>query len=224
MSSAPSERHLEDWIVANMSRFGTAYDEAFELPEKVTRNWHWLNETTAIEPFYSAIVARQQPFPFGRADLIATNRFYIAAVELKVGPITSETVAQCIRYMHELKQIWGETLFATHDLPEAERDQYDYNPTVHMAVMSYPQGEISGMVVGRTIADPNLLVVCAAADIQVVTYDWNGLEYTFDLHESLLERYHTQHYKRHVNGALGQAMRTVMRNKRNWQLFGGGND
>lgn len=90
MAKAPSEKHLEDWIVAN--------------PDVLT----------FYEGLPVQIIGRQVNLPSGRADIIARCGINLLVVELKKGEVDQATVVQVMRYMHDLKHIW---YMATEYLP-----------------------------------------------------------------------------------------------------------
>ena len=80
---APSEKHLEDWIVANA------------MPEFYSPH-----------PFYKTLVARQLPLIHGITDLIYTNDTNIYIVELKKGRLDADALTQVLRYKGDLKRMW----------------------------------------------------------------------------------------------------------------------
>lgn len=79
---APSEKHLEDWIVANLSLFG---------------------EDARIN--IRRLVARQPQFPSGRPDLILAIQGSVSVVELKKDRADGRAVAQVLRYLGDIRMI-----------------------------------------------------------------------------------------------------------------------
>lgn len=82
---APSEKHLEDWIVQN------------GMPE--------------IAPqceFYHQLIARQLPLPDGVADLVylSGSKMRIEVVELKKGALDESAIAQVLRYKANIDALW----------------------------------------------------------------------------------------------------------------------
>src|SRR5690554_595983 len=129
---APSEKHLEDWIVAN--------------PEKVLPNSKWSLRDYATESAIGTILARQPRLPSGRPDLITRTYHSIQVVEIKRGPIQSETITQCLRYMHDIQHIAMTVEIANIGNP-AFKYAKDYDAIA------------SGIVIGSDLPDENLLIV-----------------------------------------------------------------
>lgn len=103
---APTERHLEDWIVQHAP---------LALP-------------------YSTILQRQLALPSGIADLLVVRKHYLSVVELKKGRIDADCIAQTLRYMGDLFGLYEEVagrLFSRQLLTRAEFDAtYSYLPHV----------------------------------------------------------------------------------------------
>lgn len=205
---APSEKHLEDWIVNNLPYFGEQSEPDY-FPDYYLEGLPRVGNEVVF-PFIVRIIKRQMRFPFGIADLIARVSNGIAAVEIKKGLITADTVIQCLRYMHELRNIWNANFFYVCSQFDGEaRNHYLYPLQHDPFVSSYPSNEISGMVVGHGVADSNLLLVCNVCQIQVVTYKYDGNGYIFT-HEQFSSYEEDQSYNDYVIGALGEAMREIM--------------
>ncbi len=75
---APSEKHLEDWIVDN-------YPSAF--------------------PHGGHIVGRQLATPAGRIDILSFGTHFVDVIELKRGPIDGAALFQVLRYMRVLTSV-----------------------------------------------------------------------------------------------------------------------
>lgn len=98
---APTENHLEDWIVANLSTFG----QRTELPAR-------------------RIVARQYECQTGYADLILACHASLAVVELKKGEIDLKAIGQVLKYTGLLYGAF-ETMFCWY----VEQEIYQFDIT-----------------------------------------------------------------------------------------------
>lgn len=204
---APSEKHLENWIVDHIKQFGDIWEDAIDAPEYAYEGMIWLNETDVIAPFFSQILARQLHLPSGIPDIIAANHNHVAVVELKKGAITYETVGQCLRYMYDLREIYFEIFF------EELQGGLDYQPLIHIENKSeYPDEAITGMIVGSHLEDKNIPLICTQCDIKVVTYDFDGGEYWFE-HQLVASKGTTQDYQDYTLGTIGQAIRNVLKSR-----------
>lgn len=191
MGLAPSEKHLEDWIVNNFNSFAEELDgEHYQ--------------------FYDRIINRQLMLPHGISDLICTDGGSIGVVELKKGNLTCDVLGQCLRYIHDLKQIFYWVMNDVRELSNPDRESYLYTGYKCYEVSSqYPiYKELHGMIVGHNIEDKHLLTIANACDIRVVTYEFNANHYEFVLHDNL----HTsiEQYESYIDQPLGIAMREVM--------------
>ena len=179
---APSEKHLEDWIVANPKKF---------LPN------HWLNQDrVTTSPFIEYIVARQVGLPYGIADLFVKARQSTYVIELKKGVIDAASIAQCLRYMecfNRIRMIVHIDLW--HDSP-GFRKPYE--------------NDTRGMIVGNSIADKHIPFICESLGIVPVYYDYIDGSYVFspEYHWTLTDDH--EHYKDRADGAIGDAMRQEM--------------
>lgn len=101
---APSERHLEDWLVNNPQKI-------FDFSDEHPSSLQW--------------VARQLNLPSGRADLIGyEGGGDLAVFELKKGAIDSDTLAQCLRYMRDIDKIGEFALAQIRNLVETPELEY----------------------------------------------------------------------------------------------------
>lgn len=208
---APSEKHLEDWIVANFSRFGALVEQEL-VPEYWRESFYHPDDTYYVETFFNQLIARQYPLPSGRPDLIATTHKSVVAVEIKKGPVTYETLGQCLRYIYELKEVFYWTFFDVRSSDNPDCEAYEYSPMFQLETTEYPDTEIYGMVVGHGVSDKNIPIVAAACNIKVVTYEFNADEYLFT-HEMADTRKPIDDYKWHINTPIGQAIRLTMLNR-----------
>lgn len=160
---APSETHLEDWIVGNLPLFGSYYE---------------FDEASGISQFVRRLIARQLRLPSGRADLVGLTHIALPSVtiiEIKRDEINEKTVAQCLRYMRDLQDIFFHT---QHEWSMGRADRaYDAESVVYCRNGWLP--EISGMVVGHRLANENVAIACEACGILPVVYDFNDGGYTF---------------------------------------------
>ena len=187
---APSEKHLEDWIVANPEKFGVLGDyRYFSLAE--------------------FIIKRQSRLPHGIPDLIVKSPYHsITVVELKRDSINSDTVAQCLRYMCDLQGIFAmATVVASQD----RGIEYSRDATFDVGELR----EISGVVVGDSMPDRNLIAVCNMANIAPVIYEFDGENYTFTF--AGFQIYNLMdlcsQYLDWANGSLGGAMIALMQER-----------
>jgi hypothetical protein len=207
---APSEKHLEDWIVANPDKVYARLDDP---------NEYW----DGTVDFISRIVKRQCNLPSGRCDLIALatgmRDYSLAAIELKRDALDTKTVAQCLRYIRDLKEIFLKVRYpGLSNIPHAE-------PVLHYAKhdmcdnLLANNSEISGLIIGYDVPDENLLVACECADIQVLTYDYSEGDYSFDLYGTGDYIARAEVYENFAYGAIGDAMRSVIKNRYEREQF-----
>jgi hypothetical protein len=166
---APSEKHLEDWIVNNLDYFGDAFDKNVYglLP---IEDPLWINSDEYTYPFFSHVLKRQARFPFGIADLITTDGDSICAVELKAGAVDGETIAQVLRYMHALRHIYSRVSEQEHYANPDVAAHYDYWGSL---VVESGAHVIRGVVVGNGIKDRKILSLSPLLGIDIVVYDYD---------------------------------------------------
>lgn len=207
---APSEKHLEDWIVANPQRFGQLINDDLVPREYWPEDALIIDGEYYLSDFFNQIVARQLPLPSGRPDLICHVEQRLTVVELKKGLITYDVIGQCIRYMHDLTLMY-EQIYTDIEYSGDAGKFYRYDRRTHPGI-SYDHytKEVSGMVVGCGIQDKNLVFVAEASGIQVVTYKYADGLYWFDVWDTHDGNVDLKKYLPYINGALGNAMRLVM--------------
>jgi hypothetical protein len=208
-SQAPSEKHLEDWIVNNFDYFGEIMEsDGYDYGD----NCIYPDDEHVIFGFADNVIARQAKLPSGYPDLIIADNMHVSAVELKKGAITYDTLGQCLRYMHDLKEImwyvWADA--AGEDNPD--HMSYRYTPIRNFESTEWLDDEIGGIVVGHSIADKNLVLVAATCGIMVVTYKYIDGQYQFT-HEMMEKRGSIDDYRYFVNTKIGMAMRRVMQTR-----------
>lgn len=166
---APSEKHLEDWIVDNLHLLGETWDGNRTTPDFFSEDASWISETEFVYPYFERILKRQARFPSGIADLITSNERTICAVELKQGAVDGEAISQVQRYMHMLRRIYEEAFYiALAKSPEVNQ-YFDYSETV-----SPDNGMhvVRGMVIGHSVKDAKWLTISEHLGIEIVTYDY----------------------------------------------------
>lgn len=213
---APSEKHLEDWIVANPKLFGQKWAGEDAWPSDFMKDCTWFSDNSFVSPMIDSIIGRQVKFPFGIVDLIGKTSQSLKAIEIKAGTVDSGTIAQCLRYMHELRSIHCELLndliFNTQDEYHAH---YDYPILRDLELDGHPGNEVKGVVVGHSVSDDNLLIVARLCEIKVFTYEWDGKWYWFN--ERFTDAYErSKDYKEYINGAIGIALRDIMKYRADW--------
>lgn len=209
LNVAPSEKHLEDWIDANLNQFGDRFPEDeyyWRMGEA-----HFRSDETFVLPYIDSIVAKQPAFPTGRPDLIGYSRGQITAVELKKGAITYEAIGQCLRYVHDLNEAFYWTYCTVANYPSDVRESYRYSSPISLEQTEYPDCEITGMVVGNSLEDKHLTLVAAACKLRLVTYEYVNGEYLFELQS--VNRPHIDIYQDFARGKVGAIIRQVMRDR-----------
>lgn len=96
---APSEKHLEDWMV-----------HAVESGQ-----FEWAKR----------LIGRQVVLPSGIADLLLLTSNWLTVVELKKGDINDHTIAQVLRYMGDLRGIYEAIVCDLHDQETITWDEFD---------------------------------------------------------------------------------------------------
>lgn len=182
-AKAPSEKHLEDWIVNNTSAFRQRIHDI-------------------ATPICDQIIGRQARFPSGICDLIGEREGYLALIELKAGKADAKAIAQVMRYMRDMTAIW-ET--AVVDLIEHySGDQYKRMLGFVLDV------RICAILICTGLTDDNLIYACEAANITVILYEYDGENYTFTGYSPPYHlKEHQSVYEEFAKGWLGDAARRV---------------
>lgn len=100
MNEAPSEKHLEEWVVENI---------------------------THVVP-HAAVLARQLRLPSGVLDVLAyaSQHNMLHVLELKKGLVDTRTVVQVLRYMNDLQGIYQEVVGTMFVMGVLDRREFDY--------------------------------------------------------------------------------------------------
>lgn len=221
MAIAPSEKHLEQWIIANPEYFGDAFDkDECGIPDYALERMTPIGNGYYVDPFYEKLIARQLRFPTGIPDIIAQGSRSVCAIEIKKGALNYETIAQCLRYMHDLQEIFNAVYMDVVSLLNPDHHLYRYDPSRHIDISGYPETEVTGMLVGHTVNDPNLAVICAISNIVVITYDYDP---DSDFYEFTRCEYSSpatfETYKEYANGAIGVAFKEIIQRRKRDQDF-----
>lgn len=171
---APSERHLEDWFTSNVSNLEYTIDGE-------------------IQEFALEVVTRQLRLPSGIADVILQGPNDVVVAELKKGVIDTATLAQCLRYMRDVKRIMGYAL------------AYIRDPRIEHWTLADP--EVTGILIGRAIESENLLIAASCANVSVYLYDYTAEinTYAFQAIEPAIVDWHT--YLEYAQDGIGEAFR-----------------
>lgn len=154
---APSEKHLQDYI---WNKRNQEYDpNTWEFP--------WFH-----------LVGREIKLPSGYADFIALYCPLIhglpintiVVVEIKKDAVNHHTLTQTLRYIRDVHKIWKYAIAGMVDLTCYGDYQAD-SPAV------------SGVMIGSSASD-EIMIAAEAAHIEVMTYDFDGVGYTFDYPQS----------------------------------------
>lgn len=151
---APSEKHLEDWIVANQ--------------EKCVYTFDGINNHS----FIGDIIVRQPRLPSGIPDLLMSTPYggSVYVIELKKRAIDHHTIAQAMRYMDDLAKIAARTEKQLYDL-----HGYDLPQRPSFETM----GGISAILIGSRVEDDDVLRICHYNNIFTLTYTYENPDYVF---------------------------------------------
>jgi len=189
---APSEHHLEDYLWEHPEALGVV-----SIPLEHKRS----------VPIYT-LHARQVAVPFGIIDIVASD-WRLVIMELKKGTITAKAFTQLMRYMHDvyglietcveryiekrgafyekLRDRWNGGGYAIHDL-------------------------VAGVLVGHDYEDENLLIACAACNIDVFLYDYGQQGYRLQQINTSPYYFNIEPYWELADGFLGGVVHTILAN------------
>lgn len=217
MAKAPTEKHLEDWIVNNLHWFGDLYDN--EYLYGFENHAAPFGEDHFVVPMATKIVGRQLQLPDGIADLVVTDHDRLMVVELKKGDLSFDVLGQCLRYMNNLTNIFN---VVEHDVlkdenPDKDNYYYDRRQTYGPSD-GFVLNEITGVIVGHKLTDRNLLLAASMCDVEVFTYELhsNGV-YTFE-RQFPSSKSTLAICEQYLDAPLGVAMRHLMRCKHDRQV------
>lgn len=192
---APSEKHLEDWIVNNPTLFTSSCGDE------------------SMYPFIDSLVGRQVRLPCGIADLLAVYEDQFIVVELKRGDIDEAVLGQTLRYMADLKRIWRQALF--YAMEHHDPDDYCYWQTANFSNVCGGFPEIGGYIVGHSVTKQAIVDAAHGAGIDIFLYNFRDEQYTFDMLSPSIGEQHMQTIQDFGYGYIGEAMRGVMRRRTN---------
>lgn len=178
---APTEKHLEDWIVANPKAF---FDQT------------WIRGRR--------IVSRQFRLANGITDLIVAVPLGIRVIELKKGVVTCDAIAQVMRYVGELRDLYNYMTFQTtgQDDPHEHTPAYEINSDLM----------VQGVVIGHSFQREALLA-CGTNRLPAFTYQYDGENYGFtDVSNDA-----TPSYSAFLETEVAYAIREAMRHRRIYQ-------
>lgn len=183
---APSERHLEDYLWGHPEALGV-----LDYPPEL-----------ADVPIYK-LVYRQFQVPSGIVDLVGFD-WRLCCFELKKGPVTSKALTQLLRYMEDMKNCL--ICFVMH------RGVGNKVMQAWMRSMGYPDASelslMTGVLIGNSLEDENLLIAADLLDIEVFLYTYDGTDYQFESARHPVPRYHANYdtYAEIARGPLGDQL------------------
>lgn len=208
MSEAPSEKHLEDWIVANYKQVCE-----YEIYEEGGQKYY--DPEMRID-FIHRIVGRQVRLPSGICDLVAitkgrhSDRLCLSAIEIKKGAIKSSTIIQCLKYTRDLRHIFYHARMFRDD---ARFYCPDYGFIDNINGNEPP---VVGMVIGHSIDDIDLVTACDAIDLLPLTYKYYGNnQYLFETPEGVGSAKRNAIYDEFSLGAIGDASIEILIDRKN---------
>lgn len=181
MSEAPSEKHLEEYIIDNFAEFGDKSGVYFDF------------------------IANQVKLPSGKCDLIGigcnpgyTPLYSVCIAELKKGHVDETAFMQLLRYMSDVKSIWE---YCLDGIP------YIANPSFEYAELC----TFEGVLIGKSVSDSVIAACGAVNvnvvlyDFDPTAHPFFKAPYKFDM----CEKEHTTLQQR-ISGATG-VIKSVVR-------------
>lgn len=199
---APNEKHLENWIVAHLDQFGEPCDAA-TVPDYVELELFHPSDDEIIIPDADRLIGRQVRVRHGIIDLLAKSYEGIRVIELKKDAITLESIAQCARYIHDVKQ------FCDHLCLSDRPEDMDTGRWFGLWDEIFNSPMVDGLVVGYSLPDKNIMAMAALCNINLMTYEYapDG-EYTFTFH--YVKDYSTNGFNG-FNGGLSDSDQSTIR-------------
>lgn len=177
---APTEKHLEDWIVNNPSHFA---------------------DCQPGEQFYSAFVdrfiGRQFRLPFGIVDLIGVKTNTLQVIELKKGVIDYASVCQCMRYVAQIKEI---VTYAYYDCPDARQ----FNVSVDGMIVGH---SFEAKDVQMIASAAGICTVIYDCNPDTLTYEFSDDYIDYETQISI--SYADGMCKEYLYGSIGEAIRSI---------------
>lgn len=100
---APSEKHLEDWIIKNSSQFKpSSNSDGYSLMELYLHQVYQI-DVYNNNPYADSIFLRQVELSSGKPDLIGIRDNHIVVIELKKDSINERCLIQLAKYVRELQ-------------------------------------------------------------------------------------------------------------------------
>lgn len=156
---APNEKHLEDWIVGHPGCLEQFITRAPTFPANL-----------------NYLMGRQVPCSRGFVDLLYFGNYVPLPVELKIGRLDADCLAQVLAYMNDvtfiLKLMW---------LQEKGTTQI---PPVH------------ALLIGHSFEDDNLLRACVGANVSVLLYEYKDGDYSFQQVRPPHLEHHLERFKK----------------------------
>lgn len=175
---APSERHLEDWIVANPHKFKNCADEYgwTDFERYLAQAEGEL--LTHGKPYFNINLVRQVELSCGYADLVGLRGNKIGVVELKKNAVNEKTLVQLMKYINEIEHM---ILFRELEVvPNFWSREHKRIPSVF------------GFAVGYGQPSKQTIEGCPSR-ISLVSYDFDGCNYSFTASDTHIEYSWNQH-------------------------------
>lgn len=177
---APSEKHLENWIVANPDKFkNTASEYGWTNFER------YLAQDEGVllsqrRPYFDTHFVTQVELSCGYADLIGMRGSKIGVVELKKSVINEKALIQLLKYINEIEEM---LMFRELEIVP------DYS---NRANVSIPR--VFGIAVGYGQPSKQTVAGCPSR-VSLVSYDFNDDSYSFTGSDTYIEHHWNQHRK-----------------------------
>lgn len=178
MSIAPTEKHIEDWIVDNLNDFK--------------------NQTSL--PIHR-IVSRQSVMPSGIADLIVMMPLSLTVIEIKKERIDSKAVSQLLRYISDISKLHE----VIYQQVKNESDPLAHGDNISRDHGCGRSG-IHGILIGNSI-DLQTLLHCQNRNIEYIEYSWVNGCYEFQRDPYYTEEYSDIYFDYELVSAVKELMR-----------------
>jgi len=154
---------------------------------------------------YFRLLDRQLRLPSGTLDLlmVTDTQNRLEVIELKQGSIDTKTVIQVLRYMNDLQGIYQNITCELLKSQTIEWEEFDW-------LFNLEKIHIQGMVIGHSIQSDHILYACEAANITVMTYEFDGSGYEFSAIASPSVKLLDEAHKSFHNPQLELAVKDIM--------------